>query len=361
MRFLIHCLKYVNFSYISSNSLSPGGLVTLPLQSGFSSTSPFSVIACLIIVSSTCDISTFPLMNEMRDIFKETVHQINMKQLAELYQDYILNKKILFFNNTVINLDIFKNFPSLIYNNNYTCNFVHNVKDVNVWLPTITAIKCCIANIHLVVPCIVFIFKPLLHTLLDYQYNLLKELLCLSIKYWYLFLEKIIEYLNYKEHKLCLIMLNYFTKKFDLLININEEKSYKVQSDMKVSYDFPLFNTPESDAELQDALREVFLEQDECKEILMTIRYIEAIICSYFNNKHILYPKHYLDPNEYDDWNYLDLEEYDISSNYDMNDVERVHLYNYSNSDEDYDLNNDNDNDNNTDEQYNLDNDNNRY
>ena len=42
----------------------------------------------MIIVSSTYDLSAFPLMSEMQDIYKQIVHENNMKQLAECYYSY---------------------------------------------------------------------------------------------------------------------------------------------------------------------------------------------------------------------------------------------------------------------------------
>jgi len=44
------------------------------------------------IVSSTYDLSAFPLMSEMQDIYKQIVHENNMKQLAECYKMEAISK-----------------------------------------------------------------------------------------------------------------------------------------------------------------------------------------------------------------------------------------------------------------------------
>lgn len=52
---------------------------------------PVSVILCTIILSNSCDLSTFPILNDIQESCKQLVHEFNMKHLAESYYNYKIN------------------------------------------------------------------------------------------------------------------------------------------------------------------------------------------------------------------------------------------------------------------------------
>jgi hypothetical protein len=67
------------------------------------------------------------------------------------------------------------------------------------------------------------------------------------------------------------------------------------KNDKALAEDFALYTSPEEDWELERRYVELCNDQDECKNILNTIRILDNIILNNFNSEHVVYPPHYLD------------------------------------------------------------------
>ncbi len=77
----------------------------------------------------------------------------------------------------------------------------------------------------------------------------------------------------------------------------------KYKNDKAFAEEFPFFSYREDERELDRKYEEWCNDQDECKNILNTIRILENIILNNFNSEHVVYPQHFVD--RYIGW-YLD-------------------------------------------------------
>jgi hypothetical protein len=128
---------------------------------------------------------------------------------------------------------------------------------------------------------------------------------------------------------LLLIILNALIKEFEKKAIINENKGYKVQEYTLVDDNFPLFADDISFLELQALIREAFFEQNEVILILKTIRCLEDIIITYYNENHERLIENFLDEKGF---NFNGLDFYEDLENQNM-DVE-IDENNESDSDE---------------------------
>lgn len=263
-----------DYSHLYTNPPSAGGFVTFTLNSG--------------ITVYLGDIVYF--------LSDQLEHRQVMHDLANSYYDYVRCKvdslNTIHLKNSSYD---FSNLKPLVFKLNNVYTFIHTHHIINILSPFINIFNFCLQYTHILVPAIVFTLKPLLHTFLDTLENIIQKLLNLSKICWYYLLENIIEFINHKKHQKIFIALNSLIKEFDIRIINNEKMGYIFQDNYNISQEFPLFNDAKSEAELNRWFSELACEQDACKDILNTIRELEDIILTYFNSKHIVYPKHYLD------------------------------------------------------------------
>jgi len=128
---------------------------------------------------------------------------------------------------------------------------------------------------------------------------------------------------------LLLIILNGLIKEFEKKAIINENKGYKVQEYTDVDENFPLFADDVSFLELQALIREALFEQNEVILILKTIRCLEDIIITYYNENHERLIEYFLDEKGF---NFNELDIYEDLENQNM-DIE-IDENNESDSDE---------------------------
>ena len=275
---LLGFLDYIfkEYSHFYASPPSPVGFVTLTLNSGMS-------------------VYLFDILSFLSD---QLHHEENMQKLANSYYDYVTNKVNSTNTITLKNsyYDLFNLKPIIGFKSN-VFTFTHTNHTIKIVSPIINIFNICLHNVHIIVPVIILALKPLLVTFLDKIKILLEELVNLSKISWYLLLDNIIRYINkVKMYKIILLTLDSLKKEFEIRIKQNEELGYKFKANWDTSNDFPLFDDHNSKAELDRWYSEWAGDQDACKDILQAIRELENIIITFFNGKHVEYPKHYLDP-----------------------------------------------------------------
>jgi len=116
---------------------------------------PVSVILCAILVSNTCDLSTFPHLNDIQETCKQVIHENNMKQFANLYYNYKMDVASKF--NAVLDISNKSNLNILTspVNSVFNPGKVYLNTPVNIWLPTIAIINYIIKAKYIILPCLV--------------------------------------------------------------------------------------------------------------------------------------------------------------------------------------------------------------
>jgi|SRR3954463_16190045 hypothetical protein len=136
------------------------------------------------------------------NFFSDQIQHIkNMKNLAELYYNYVSNKVNSTISTNIISLkdsyyDLSNLKPIKGFKLNDLVTFTHTDHIIMV-SPIIKYVNFCLQNIYIMVPAIIFALKPLLDTFPDKLAILLEELLNLSKFCLYNVIDKILRYIEY--------------------------------------------------------------------------------------------------------------------------------------------------------------------
>lgn len=259
-------------------------------------------------------------------LYDQLQHERIMSHLANCYHDYALNKlnhtfivKDSFYElcnlkpSLYVKCDDFLQFTNLNTISNVKCNpslgFTWKDPDVNIYLPIINMINFCLHNIYIAVPAIIITLQPIFISVSTVLNVLLEKLLNLSKNCWYIIVDNIIRY-NHNKIKYAVLsfVLDNLKKDFEKRYKINQEKLIAYLKEKAFSVDFPLYYEPEEYEELKCQYWDWIQDENECKEILNTIRILEKIILENYNSEHIVYAPHPYDP---DIGYYIDLDDED--------------------------------------------------
>lgn len=263
------------YIYFNSSPPLPGSFVTVTLNSGIS--------------------THLDLFNA---IYDQLQHENIMSSLANCYYDYVVNKlnhlNTLTVKDSVYELSNLK--PIINTKVNDIITFTFKPLNININLPIINIVNFCLHNIYIIIPAIFFTLKPILISISTNLDILLEKLLNLSKNCWCLIIDNIIRHNNNKiKYKLIEILLIHLINQFKIKIIKNEVMTSIYNNDKAIADDFGLYTTPEEYRDLERRYIELCKDQDECKDILNTIRILDNIILNNFNSEHVVNPPHYLD------------------------------------------------------------------
>jgi hypothetical protein len=259
----------------------------------FSNTPPPPYSFVTVTLNSGISIDLVDIFNSFYD---QIEHEKIMSSLANSYyycKVYGL-KAITLMDNSYA-LSNLKPISTFVLNNLPT--FTFKPQNINIYFPIVNMFNICLQNIYIIIPAIIFTFKPIFVTFANNLNILLKKLLNLSKISWYLLLDNIIRHINRMiTYKLILLLLDFLIEEFKVRIKHNNELYSKYMENFEVSRDFPLFSDDNSEFEL--ICESMWLNRDtkQCKEILQTIRTLEYIIKTYFNSKYVEYPDKEFNP-----------------------------------------------------------------
>ena len=144
--------------------------INFPVLNSSIISSPISLILCMLVVSS--DMSTFTHIHDIQEIYKDLIHNNNMNELANAYSNYkmqlVSNFNVLDISNSN---NIYKGTTLNSFNEGKI--YLHTPRIVNIGLASIVIMK----TKYIILPCLVFIFVPLLNIFIDSLDTLIKSLL----------------------------------------------------------------------------------------------------------------------------------------------------------------------------------------
>src|ERR1039457_871665 len=155
--------------------------INFPVLNSSIISSPISLILCMLVVSS--DMSTFTHIHDIQEIYKDLIHNNNMNELANAYSNYKMQLVNAYSN---YKMQLVSNFNVLDIsnsNNIYKGTTLNSFNEGKIYLHTPRIVNIGLASIvimktkYIILPCLVFIFVPLLNIFIDSLDTLIKSLL----------------------------------------------------------------------------------------------------------------------------------------------------------------------------------------